>query len=637
MKLPDDKIDEVRRTADIVDIVADYVRLQPAGRNFKALSPFGNEKTPSFIVSPDKQIYKCFSTGKGGNVFTFVMEMEKVGFIDAVKLIAKRVGIDLSAYDKASVSTQKDSPEHEALTFAAKFFHAALTTPEGKQCLEYFKQRGLHNNTISQFGLGYAYDDWDRLHNAAEKAGIAIETLKTLGLVSYSEKAGKYFDVFRDRAMFPIFSPTGKVVGFGGRLITSETDAPKYINSPESPLYEKSKLLYALNIAKDEIRRKGEAILVEGYMDVISLHQAGIKHSVASSGTALTSDQVKLIGRLTKNIVFIYDGDSAGVKAMMRGIDILLEHGFLPSVVSLPDQHDPDSFVREVGGEEFQKFTKAHQRSFLDFKLDVLRENDGLSTPEKTRDCVRDLVGALLKIPDELAREFYLKALADKLDVGLGVLQNEARRQQSQLKERVRKTPPTVAPPPTHAHEETDGAVVVPLLRETISVAERTFLKAFLESTYHGSAVIEFAHAHLDLLDIRNAWVRQSVDFVMQRYTAATESNKDFDMSTELTFLENAELRNFISELLIEPPISERWQTESAMSYARRCLTAFLDACSKLMLRRYDESLAENIARLQSEVSEEKIAELMRERNTLLKQKSDAKRELELLGKNLVA
>ncbi|KER10111.1 MAG: hypothetical protein HY22_07550 [[Candidatus Thermochlorobacteriaceae] bacterium GBChlB] len=636
MKLPDDKIDEVRRTADIVDIVSDYVRLQPAGRNFKALSPFTNEKTPSFIVSPDKQIYKCFSTGKGGNVFTFVMEMEKVGFIDAVKFIAKRVGIDLSAYDKASVATQKDSPEHDALTFAAKFFHAALTTPEGNACFEYFKQRGLHNDTISQFGLGYAYDDWDRLHTAAQNAGIAIETLKTLGLVSYSEKAGKYFDVFRGRAMFPIFSTAGKVVGFGGRLITSDTDAPKYINSPESPLYEKSKLLYAMNVAKDEIRRKGEAILVEGYMDVISLHQAGIKHSVASSGTALTPDQAKLIGRLTKNVIFIYDGDSAGIKAMMRGIDVLLEQGLSPSVVSLPDQHDPDSFVREVGGEAFQTFAKAHQRSFLDFKLDVLRASDALSTPEKTRDSIRDLVGALLKIPDELAREFYLKALADKLDVGLGILQNEVRRQQSQLKERVRKAPPTVAPPPAKAREETHGAAVVPLLRETVSVAERTFLKAFLESTYHGSAVIEFAHAHLDLLDIRHAWVRQSVDFVVQRYAAAAESNKDFDVSTEITFLENAELRNFISELLIEPPISERWQTESAMNYARRCLTAFLDACSKLMLRRYDESLAENIARLQSEVSEEKIAELMLERNTLLKQKSEAKRELDLLGKNLV-
>ncbi|NTW50589.1 MAG: DNA primase, partial [Chlorobiales bacterium] len=428
MLIPESKIDEVRRSIDIVDVISDYVKLLPSGRNYKALSPFTNEKTPFFYVSPEKQIYKCFSSGKGGNTFTFVMEMEKLGFIDAVKYVAKRAGIDLSEYERAASPeiSKKELTQYEVLTWAARFFHNALNTPEGKECFDYLRDRGLFPETISHFGIGYAYDDWDRLHHEAEKENIPVDILNELGLVSHSEKADKYYDTFRGRAMFPVFSTAGKVVGFGGRILTGQKNTPKYINSPESKLYEKSKLLYAMNFAKDDIRRQDEAILVEGYMDVVSLHQAGLKNVVASSGTSLTPEQAKLIGRFTKNVVFIYDGDSAGIKAMMRGIDILLEQGLTPSIVSLPGDKDPDSHVLEVGGDMFRKYIQDHKTSFLDFKITVLKESEGFETPDKSADSIKELVGTITKIRDELEREVYLKTLANKIDISFGTLQKEA-------------------------------------------------------------------------------------------------------------------------------------------------------------------------------------------------------------------
>lgn len=705
MRLPESKIEEIRSLADITDVVGEYVTLKPAGRNFKGLSPFTNEKTPSFNVSPEKQIYKCFSSGKGGNVFTFIMEMEKLGFIDAVKLIAKRVGIDLSEYDTVSGVSNTEQTAYDQLAWAAKFFHAALNAPEGQHCLKYFLDRGLSKETISRFGLGYSFDAWDKLYEQSKLDKIPADALKEFGLIGFNEKRNSYYDTFRGRAMFPIFSPAGKVLGFGGRILTKDKETAKYINSPESRLYEKSKILYAMNLAKDSIRRRDEAILVEGYMDVISLHQAGIENAVASSGTSLTPQQIGLIGRTTKNVLFIYDGDKAGLKAMMRGIDLILEAGLGASVVSLPDDHDPDSFVRAVGGDEFRKYADAHRVSFLDFKLGFHKSTGGFDSPARTTESVRDLVSTLAKISDGIEREVYLRTLSDKTDVSFGSLQKELtqllvraekRAKQSEEREAVSKSvkpaikkavkPATDAndvsqpaapdaglqpdrvtdflpeqdaetsvatqrPEASDAVEQVETVETVETVEQTarqkaesVPVAERTFLRALFESTYHGTTVIEFVLANLDILTLRHLWSQQLVAFVLERYkkNVAAEPPYEFEISNELNYLDDGDLRNFVSGLLMEAPISKRWTTETPTEYARRCITSILDAMKKMILQNYDEALTANYKEIEvietSPASEETLAELPTlfvQRNDLMKQKLQAAREFDSAIKRL--
>ncbi len=632
MRLPEEKIDEIRRTADIVDVVSDYVRLVPSGRNYKAISPFNpSEKTPSFYVSSEKQIYKCFSTGKGGNVFTFIQEMEKLPFVDAVKWVAKKVGIDLSQYERKSAKQQdKQSEEYELMAWAAKFFHTNLNTKEGKAGLDYLLNRGLLKETISKFGLGFAVDAWNRLCDEATKEGKSLKLLEEFGLIARSEKSEKQYDVFRNRAMFPIFSPAGKVIAFGGRLISDEKDAPKYINSPETKLYRKSEVLYAFNFARDEIRKKDEAILVEGYMDVVSLHQAGIKTAVASSGTSLTAEQVRLIGRLTKNVLFIYDGDKAGIKAMMRGIDLILDQGLTPKVLFLPDNEDPDSYVQKVGGDEFLNYANTHKTSFLDFKLDVLKKSGGFEGEDQTQTSIRDLVSTIAKIRDELGREVYLKSLAQKLDLPLHTLQKEISKVLEHQAPK-RSAPAKILTVPQAEPSATPDRTVQPVP----SVAERTFLKALLESLYHGSEVLEFVKENLSLLTFRHEWTEKITRFLLERYEAHDKQTA-FDPTLELNHLNDEELRNFISGLLIDEAISERWQAESPSVYARRCVMAFLDATKKIVLQNYDDALRENLKAMQSESDAEKIGTLITERNSLMKARRDAEAEFDQTVKSLI-
>ena len=299
--IPHSIVDDVRQAADIVDIISDYLTLQPAGRNYKALSPFTKEKTPSFVVSPDKQIYKCFSTGKGGNVFSFIMEMEKVSFPEAIELVAKRSGIDISRFtEKKERDPALEDSRTETLRWASMFFERTLKSTSGKIGYDYLiTKRALSENTIKTFGLGYAPDSWDSLFNEAKRAGIPQEHLADLGLVTQNKQKNSWYDTFRNRVIFPVFSVGGQVVGFGGRTLLDDPQTPKYLNSPESRLFEKSKLLYGLNAAKHEIRRRETAILVEGYMDVLALHQAGITNAVASCGTSLSRYQAKILQRYT--------------------------------------------------------------------------------------------------------------------------------------------------------------------------------------------------------------------------------------------------------------------------------------------------------------------------------------------------
>ncbi|NTU93955.1 MAG: DNA primase, partial [Chlorobiaceae bacterium] len=337
--IPQRMIDEVRQGTDIVDLVSDYVKLVPSGRHYKALSPFTQEKTPSFIVSPDKQIFKCFSSGKGGNVFSFVMEVERVTFPEAVELLAKRAGMDVSRFQEkgAKREEQRQDSRFDTLRWAARLFFHTLESEAGSRAYAYLTaNRGLEPGTIRRFGLGYAPDSWEHLLHAATKENIPVEHLTELGLLTRHRERNTLYDTMRHRVIFPIMTIGGQVAGFGGRTLSDDPETPKYINSPESAVFEKSKLLYGMHAAKDEIRRQDAAILVEGYMDVIALHQAGVQNAVASCGTALTRHQAKIIKRYTSRVLFLYDGDKAGRKSMLSGVDILLAEGLTPWVLMLP-------------------------------------------------------------------------------------------------------------------------------------------------------------------------------------------------------------------------------------------------------------------------------------------------------------
>ncbi len=635
MRIPDHVIEEVRQRANIVDVISDYLTLTPSGRNYKALSPFTREKTPSFIVSPEKQIYKCFSSGKGGNAFTFVMEMENIGFIDALKLIAKKVGVDLSQYEKQSKTTQKSQEEREEyslLTWGAKLFHEQLQTSEGKLCLDYLEKRGVLKETISKFGLGFSMNSWENLYDKALNENHDTEKLKTLGLLSYNEKHQKYYDTFRGRLMFPIFSTAGKVVGFGGRIITDLKNSPKYINSPESNVYEKSKLLYAMNFAGQEVRRKQNCILVEGYMDAIALHQEGITNAVATSGTALTPQQAQLIKRYTNLVTFIYDGDKAGINAMMRGVDVLLEEGLHVAICVLPESEDPDSFIKAVGKDEFQHYISDHQQSFLDFKLGILKSNHGFETAESTATSIRDLVNTLTKISDELEVESHIKWLSEKTDFSYGLLK----------KEFLKAAKPKQGWSKTSAHHRSQDhrypkSQTTPLKpssqEEKPTVLESTFIKALLESTYHGYQILHFVDDHQTLFSPNHPWIRKTMDFLLSRYHELKSSDrltkKPPIIAREIDRIDDQPLRSYLSSLLMSDPISERWPTETPQDYAQRCLKEFIDAAIKMNLEHFSVQKSQLINELNQGLEPEKEMRVMKNLHDLQINENKAKKHLQ--------
>src|ERR1700759_1904523 len=352
-------IDRIMEAIDIVEVVGEFVQLKKRGANYVGLSPFANERTPSFTVSPAKGIFKDFSSGKGGSAVTFLMELEKFTYPEALKWLAKKYGIEVEETVE-TVENKEEENRRESLmivsSYAAKFFHESmLETDEGKSIgLSYFMERGFTNETIKKFELGYSPDQWEAFTGTALKEGYQEEFLEESGL-SVKRDNGSLYDRYRGRVMFPIHSFTGRVIAFGGRTLKSDKNVPKYVNSPESEIYHKSNVLYGLYFAKKAIREEDNCFLVEGYADVLSVHQAGIENTVASSGTSLTVEQIRLIGRLTKNITMLYDGDAAGIKASLRGLDLILGEGLNVKVVLFPDGHDPDSYGRVLGTAGFKK------------------------------------------------------------------------------------------------------------------------------------------------------------------------------------------------------------------------------------------------------------------------------------------
>jgi len=417
-------IDTVFETARVEEVIGDFVQLKRAGSNFKGLSPFSDERSPSFMVSPAKGIWKDFSSGKGGNAIAFLMEHSHFTYPEAIRYLAKKYNIEIEETeqtDEEKANTDVRESMYLVSEFAKDYFHNTLLhSEEGKAIgLSYFKERGFTGETIKKFVLGYSPETWDALTKEALGKGYKLEFLESTGLTI--PRDDRPFDRFKGRVMFPIQSMSGRILGFGGRILTNDKKAAKYLNSPESEIYHKSKVLYGIFQAKQSIAKENNCYLVEGYTDVIQFHQAGIENVVASSGTALTPDQIRLINRLTKNITVLFDGDAAGLRASIRGIDLILEEGMNVKVCAFPDGEDPDSFSKKTPYEELVKYLDENSKDFIQFKASMLM-NEAKNDPIKKADLIRDMVVSISKIPDRIQREIYIQECSRIMDISEQVL-----------------------------------------------------------------------------------------------------------------------------------------------------------------------------------------------------------------------
>lgn len=411
----DELIEEVRSRNDIVDVIGSYVRLKKKGSTYFGLCPFHNEKTGSFSVSPNKQMYYCFGCGAGGNVFTFLMQYENFTFGEAMQSLADRVGIELPQQEMTSAQRREADRRTRLLEInkeAAKYFYTLLRSPRGQKAYQYFKKRELSDETMQKFGLGYSDQYSDDLYRYLRKKGYDDDILKDSGLITIDEVRGGH-DKFWNRAMFPIMDVHNRVIGFGGRVMGD--GEPKYLNSPETRIFDKSRNLYGLNIARTT--RKNQLLLCEGYMDVIALHQAGFDNAVASLGTALTSGHANLLKRYTKEVYLTYDSDGAGVKAALRAIPILKEVGIVTKVINMRPYKDPDEFIKALGAEEYQKRIDEAENSFL-FEIRIMQENYDMNDPESKTAFYNEIARKLLGFSEELERNNYIEAVAEKYQIG---------------------------------------------------------------------------------------------------------------------------------------------------------------------------------------------------------------------------
>ena len=440
--IPQETVNRILDLAQIEDVIGDFVTLKRAGATYKACCPFHNEKTPSFVVSPTKGIYKCFGCGKSGTAVGFVMEHESLSYVDALKYLAKKYNVEVVETEVSAEEIAKRQRGESLLLvseFAGKFFQDTLwTTDEGQTIgYQYFRTRGLTDETIRKYGLGWAPANRTTFLEKARAAGYKEEYLLDTGLCKQYED-GRIVDNFCDRAMFPIHSASGRVIAFGGRTLHKDPKFPKYVNSKETEIYVKSKSLYGIYFAKNEISRQDKCILVEGYLDVLSMHQLGITNVVASSGTSLTVEQIRLIKRFTSNVTIIYDGDGAGIKAALRGIDLVLKEGLNVKVVLLPDGQDPDDFSKKHTLEQFQEYIASNEQDFINFKTDLLLDEAG-TDPLKRANLINEIADTIALMPDPITRAVYIQATAVRFEIDEHILTNRINKVRTRMMEEERK------------------------------------------------------------------------------------------------------------------------------------------------------------------------------------------------------
>ena len=550
-------VDRIFATADIVEVISDFVKLKKSGSNYKGLSPFSNEKTPSFFVSPGKGIFKDFSSNLGGNVVKFLMEVEKLSYPDALRFLAKKYNIEIQEKEITPEEIEQKNERESMLevsSYAQKQFTEWLwKRDEGKAIgLSYFKERGFREQTVEMFQLGYSLEARDAFTKTALEKGYKLDYLTKTGLSI--DKNNYRFDRFSGRVMFPIHSLSGQVLGFGGRILKKEEKTAKYLNSPESEIYHKSHILYGLYFAKQEINKADKCFMVEGYTDVISMHQAGITNVVSSSGTALTVEQIRLIKRFTKNITILYDGDPAGIKASLRGIDLILEEGMNVKVLLLPDGEDPDSFAQSHSSSEFLEFIEQNESDFIRFKTKLLI-TDAENDPVKRATLITDIVRSISVIPDSIVRSVYLRECSKLLDIDEGILYDEIykiRLKRSQESERrnygqaytppqkvvQRKQEPTINLQKDFKHEHE-------LIRILLNFGNQELFPGYLESPIIGKYIVD--EVMEDELEFQHPVYRQ----IFQIITDLVESKTKID-SNIFIMNENVEVSTLAVDMLTD-------------------------------------------------------------------------------------
>ncbi len=505
-----------------MDVISDFVSLKRSGQNYKALSPFNNEKTPSFFVVPGKGIFKDFSSGKGGDAITFIMEHEGLSYLEAIRYLAKKYGVEITE-DASSEEAREQQSERDGLyilmNFAKDYYRKnLLETDEGKAIgLSYFRERGFNDRTIQKFELGYALDGWSNLMDAAIKNNYNQELLEKTGLVVKNDE-GRTYDRFRGRVIFPVHNLSGKVIAFGARMMGKEKNQPKYINSPETQIYHKSSVLYGLYQGKNAIRQHDTCYLVEGYTDVISMHQADVENVVASSGTALTDEQIKLIRRFTENVTVLFDGDSAGIKAALRGIDLILKGGLNVRVVLLPDGEDPDSYSRKVGTTAFTEYLVKNAQDFISFKSGLFAREAG-NDPIRKAESIKEIIGSIALIPDPVKRSVYIQETSHQLKIGEPVLLTELNKllvQERKKREKEQHHFPNDRYEPDPGPEPLPESVVqVVDPADMVYYNERETIRLLLnyaESTVNDHALAEYLLHELEDVQFSNAIFREIHD-----------------------------------------------------------------------------------------------------------------------------
>lgn len=551
MRISESKIEEIRSAANIVDVISGHIQLRKRGKIF-GLCPFHSEKTPSFTVSEDKQIFHCFGCHTGGNVFKFLMEYEKISFVEAVQELAGELGLPLEI--EQGISEEKQTEQeilYDINTETARYFsNNLLNSSEGEIAFDYFQNRKIKPGTMRAFGLGYAFNGWDNLLHFLQEKKIDLEKAVQLGLIGRSNE-GRIYDKFSSRIIFPIFSPNGRVVAFAGRILEDKADAAKYLNSPESLIYTKGRILYGLSHAKDEIRKLDKAILVEGYMDLISLYQSGIKNVVAVSGTALTEEQVQLLSRYTKNVILLFDADTAGIKASMRSIELLLKKDFEIKIVSLPQGEDPDSYVNNFGKESFEEIIKS-AKNFLEYQSEYYESLGMFNDPVKTTEAIRDLVKPLALINDELKANLHIKNIAKKFNLRERLLEAELDKVKSGLDkqkaietERQQKQVSQKGKTILESNED--------ILPELVSL-EKEIIKMLLEGD---NTIIEFIMKHIKPDEFKIKVHRELAAII---YSAILNA-EDTTVGSLIDKLDDDDQKLYIRELTFEKyQISKSWE-----------------------------------------------------------------------------
>ncbi len=586
MRIPDDKIQEIRAATDIVEYIGTLVRLKKRGKNYLGLCPFHSEKTPSFNVSPDKGMYYCFGCNRGGDVIKFVMEWEKATYVEAIEILAERAGIAIVRTEESIQSASETEKLYSACSFAVKIFHRnMMQTEEGDFALKYFQGRGFSDKTIAAFGLGYSLRAWDALVKQAGEEGIKPEYLEKVGLARKRDDGG-YYDAFRGRAMFPIFSTTGRVIAFGARKLYEDDTLGKYINSSETPIYHKSKVLYGLYHAKEAIREKDFVVLVEGYADLLSVFQSGTCNVVALSGTALTVEQIQLIARYTKTVKFVYDADSAGVSAMVRGIDLILENNLDVRIAPLPEGEDPDSFIKKNGSGAFEEaLSKAV--TFIDFKAAALAREGKLNSPEGKAEAVRTLVQSIAKIKDPLKQMFFIKDVAEKYKLYESALITELEKFTKKVPERFLASPRVGKGEASTAKDAREGKE-----QQEIPIEEKELLLVAFEEPVQ---MIPFIFSYIRAEEFSHPQTKEVAHLLLDEF----DNRGEVDVHRLMPRASTDAVRKLISELSFTPyQLGSRWEKVGARLSETRASERAEGAIKRMKKKVLEQELAENQRRM---------------------------------------